>query len=130
MPDSDKLLRLKLEVFALNSTLNEGDLLLEAEQMVKDQAYYALRRVSVKLDLFSPSKPTNNGAQMASHLNVLRNTDYKVVIRQKEDIHKDGNTQPLMTFYLRYDAHNDHFLSCSHNKSPKPKPKILTPEAV
>ena len=37
-------------------------------------------------------------------------TDYKIAIRQKEDITVDGTTRPLMTFSFRWDMHTLYYV--------------------
>ena len=98
--ESDKLLLLKMEFFALHPVMKVEDVVVEAEHNTSD----LFEGQKSKVELLSMTTPTNGGTQMVSSLRVLSNTKYTVVMRHKEILGQDGSTRPLLTFSFKYVA--------------------------
>ena len=88
----DNSFTLQMECFALSS-INDGDILVVATDSYGTE------------QLLDTSVVTKGRRQMSASTSVMTSTDYKIVIRQKEDITVDESTKPLMTFSFRWEMH-------------------------
>ena len=85
-------LTVQMDCFALSSISN-GDIFVVAKDSYGTE------------QLLNTSVVTNGRRQVRAIMSAMTFTDYKIVIRQKEDITVDGTTKPLMTFSFRWEMH-------------------------